>query len=155
METTQQATQESRTQRFGRYIATAAREAGYDIDGPRGGGKVELARDTGMSPSSVGRMLAGKTMPDPIHLASLAKALGLSLIELLYRSGVVPRDAFPALAAEESADAQPVTRISPAEAARQWGIRSPDRVAILESVVRTLIEKEQQEEERDRSRGAG
>src|ERR1044072_2007252 len=85
--------QVSRARRFAEYIRPVAVAAGYDIDSPRGGGKKALAEDTGMSASSVGRMLAGQTLPEPVHLERLAEALGISLMDLLVRSGVVSEKA--------------------------------------------------------------
>jgi transcriptional regulator with XRE-family HTH domain len=148
---TQQPTEQSRTQRFAEYMRRAVREAGYDIDSQRGGGRVALARDTGMSPSSVGRMLAGKTLPEPNHLEALAKALGVSLPDLLVQSGVVSRGIFPEHVIEAPLAEVSAPHPSPAEAAQMWGIKSPDRIAILESLVRTLQEQEWQDEGRGRS----
>jgi transcriptional regulator with XRE-family HTH domain len=122
----------SGTQRFGQYMTEAVRAAGYDIDSPRGGGRVALARLTGMSPSSVGRMLAGQTLPDPVHLETLANALSLPLGELLVRSGLISRGAIPD-------QPQPAPRpLAPAEAARRLGITDPLRVALFEALVATL-----------------
>lgn len=57
--------EQSRAARFAARIREAAQAAGYDVDSPRGGGKAELARRAGMTKSSIGRILAGRTMPDP------------------------------------------------------------------------------------------
>ncbi|NUL03567.1 helix-turn-helix transcriptional regulator [Streptomyces lunaelactis] len=134
--------QGSRTERFGAYMRRAAQEAGYDIDSPRGGGKKALAEATGMSASSVGRMLAGQTMPDPNFLERLADVLGVPLPELLVQSGLVSRDALPAGDYKERR--QP-PKPTPAEAARQLGIKSPPRVAMFESLVAHLLDEEEKE----------
>ncbi|MFF2650543.1 helix-turn-helix domain-containing protein [Streptomyces sp. NPDC058045] len=66
--------------RFGARVSEAARSAGYDIDGR--GGKAQLARDAGMSESSVGRVLAGKVIPDPKYFEPLARVIKIDPVEL-------------------------------------------------------------------------
>jgi transcriptional regulator with XRE-family HTH domain len=73
---------------FFEYVRKAAREAGFDIDSPRGGGKKALAEATGMSQASVSRMLAGSTVPEASHLSQLADALGVPRNELLNLAGI-------------------------------------------------------------------
>ncbi|MCY0943574.1 helix-turn-helix domain-containing protein [Streptomyces antarcticus] len=140
------ASQGSRTERFAEYIRQAVREAGYDIDSPRGGGKTRLARDTGMSTSSVGRMLAGKSMPDPAFMERLASALRMPLREMLFRSGLVtdPNALAPARPASPGEGGEPLTS---ADAARRLGIRSPARVAMFEGLVAHLVREEREEAE--------
>ncbi|MGJ5831356.1 helix-turn-helix transcriptional regulator [Streptomyces ossamyceticus] len=80
---------------FSEYVTKAARDAGYEIDAPRGGGRKALAEATGMSQSAVGRMLSGATTPSVYSLRSLASVLAVPFEEMLDRSGVAipPRDA--------------------------------------------------------------
>jgi transcriptional regulator with XRE-family HTH domain len=73
---------------FFEYVRTAAREAGFDIDSPRGGGKKALAEQVDMSSASVGRMLAGQTIPEASRLPVLADVLGLSRDRLLNLAGI-------------------------------------------------------------------
>ncbi|MFE9098526.1 helix-turn-helix domain-containing protein [Streptomyces sp. NPDC007264] len=122
---------ELRAEQFAAYVREAARRAGYDIDSPRGGGKTALARDTGMSPSSVGRMIAGKAMPDPAYFESLAAALRVPLSELLVLSGLISRDVFT--------EQQPPRSLSPREAAAELGIKEPAKVELFETMVRALL----------------
>lgn len=136
------AAQGGRTQRFAEYVKQAARASGYDIDSPRGGGRTALARDTGMSPSSIGRMLAGQTVPDPSHLEALAKALGIPLRELLVRSGFVSREA---ISGEMPGPEFVPVPLAPAEAARRLGIKHPERIRVFEAMVRALQEQEDEE----------
>lgn len=77
---------------FSEYVTQAARDAGYDIDSPRGGGKKALAEATGMSATSVGRMLAGTVATHAGFLPPLAKALGVTTDELLVAAGVLEAD---------------------------------------------------------------
>lgn len=135
------ASQVSRAQRFAEYIRPAVVAAGYDIDSPRGGGKKELAEAVGMSQSSVGRMLAGQTLPDPLHLEKLADVVGVPLMDLLERSGIVSR-------AEVAAGAPPPpptpdTPLTPETAARLLGIRSPDRIQMFTAMTKTLTDQEE------------
>jgi len=134
------APQASRAQRFAEYIRPAVVAAGYDIDSPRGGGKKKLAEDTGMSPSSIGRMLAGQTLPEPVHLERLAEVLGVSLMSLLVRSGVVSEKAGEGT---PRTPPTPDTPLTPETAARLLGIRSPDRVQMFTAVAKTLADQEE------------
>lgn len=133
--------QEDRTQQFARYIRAAVTSAGYDIDSPRGGGKKALAKATGMSQTSVGRMLSGQTMPDPAVLERLAEVLRLPLPELLVRSGLISGKSRTAI--EEvftpRNDPQPLT---PIEAAQRLGIQDPENVTFFERTVQMLLERE-------------
>lgn len=129
--------QRLRTERFGQYVAAAAREAGYDIDSPRGGGKKALAERAGMSHASVSRMLSGINIPDPRFFASLARALNVPLWRLLTESGLVPEDAD----APQRIHQLP-TPTSPHQAAAMLGIRNPKSVAIFEAMVNSLLDQE-------------
>src|SRR4051812_53348 len=126
----------TRAQKFGEYVSGAARAAGYDIDSPRGGGKKALAERAGMSHASVSRMLAGQTIPDPAYLERLAGALGVPLMELLVRSGIVSERA------SRTAGATPDVPLTPETAARLLGIRDPDRVQAFTTVAKTLADQE-------------
>ncbi|MFG7946327.1 helix-turn-helix domain-containing protein, partial [Streptomyces cacaoi] len=61
---------------------------GYDL-GPRGGGRSRFAETSGISPSSVGRLLRGDPVTDIRVLELLARALGTPLGEILIRAGVL------------------------------------------------------------------
>lgn len=150
------ASQVSRAQRFAEYIRPAVVAAGYDIDSPRGGGKKALAEDTGMSASSVGRMLAGQTMPDPAHLERLATVLRVSLIDLLIRSGIVSVEASGTVtpAAPTPAAPTPDPPLTHEEAARALGIRSPDRVQMFTAMAKSLADQEEADKDVRSGRGA-
>lgn len=134
------AARETRAQRFAEFIRPAVVAAGYDIDSPRGGGKKELALATGISQSSIGRMLSGETMPDPLSLEKLAGVLHLPLTELLVRSGVVTDR-------QRLGPAQPPLRpasLTVEKAAEELGIRTPDRIRIFKAMVETLRAQEEE-----------
>jgi transcriptional regulator with XRE-family HTH domain len=118
---------------FAVYIAAAARAAGYDIDAVRGGGKAALARDTGMPPSSVTRMLKGETLPDPQFYEALAHAVHVPVRELLVRAGILSSALTDTTESPRVASA-PTT---PEDAADQLGITDPvDREMFLAMIDR-------------------
>lgn len=117
-----------RAARFAARVREAARAAGYDVDSPRGGGKTELARRAGMTNSSIGRILAGRTMPDPYCLERLAAAVVVPVDELLELAGVV--------------SPQPRRRLTPREAAAGLGITDPGGVRVFEALVSALLDEQ-------------
>lgn len=143
----------STAQRFAEFIRPAVVAAGYDIDNPRGGGKKRLAETVGMSQSSVGRMLAGQTLPDPAHLERLADALGIPLMDLLIRSGIVSGRARHA--AKEEPPSAPREPLTPEAAARLLGIRSPDRVQMFSAMAKTLADQEEADSDNGVRAGRG
>lgn len=142
----------TRAQRFAEYIRPAVVAAGYDIDSPRGGGKKALAEATGMSASSVGRMLAGQTLPEPMHLERLADVLRVSLMDLLVRSGVVSEKA--SHTAQPPTVTPPEKTLTPEAAARALGIRSPDRVRMFTAMAKMLADQEKVDKDVHRGKGA-
>ncbi|WP_328403441.1 helix-turn-helix domain-containing protein [Streptomyces sp. NBC_00390] len=124
----------ARAQAFGQRVAEAARSAGYDIDSPRGGGKKELARRTGMTQSSVGRMLAGQTMPDAYRLEALANAVNMPVEELLVLHGII--------SPETNLSEAPRKNLTVPELAEMWGITDPHRVKFLGALVDFLLEEQ-------------
>jgi transcriptional regulator with XRE-family HTH domain len=135
---TGRAAPKSQAERFAEYIRPAVVAAGYDIDSPRGGGRKELADRTGASPSSIGRMLSGQTMPGPLLLEKLAEVLDLPLTELLVRAGVV--SGRRQVAADPSRSSAPSLTIE--DAARRLGIRSSKGVKMFKAMVETLRDEE-------------
>ncbi|MGW1840586.1 helix-turn-helix domain-containing protein [Streptomyces sp. NPDC002067] len=119
--------------RFGRLVADAARRAGYDIDTERGGGRAALARDAGMTASSVGRMLTGTTLPHPRFYEALAAAIRVPLRELLVEAEIIS----PQALTKQEAPRVPSAPVTPEEAATELGIEDPlDRELFLGMVAR-------------------
>lgn len=77
-----------RAQRFAAVVMPLLQEAGYT----EYGWQSRLAQDTGINDSTISRMRHGKAMPEIESLPALADALGVSLIELLVRTGLFPRE---------------------------------------------------------------
>lgn len=103
---------------FAAYVKAAARAAGYDIDRVNSGDKARLARDAGMSPTTLSRLLAGERMPDAKYLAPLARALRLNPIDLLVESGILPSES----RSQSDAHAVASTPITPDAVADSWGV---------------------------------
>lgn len=128
----------TRAERFGQYVAEAARAVGYDIDSPRGGGKKALAEDAGMSHASVSRMLSGQTIPDPKFFEPLADSVGIELFDLLVRSGLVSDE----IKIPGSDRPPKPRRLTPTQAAHALGINDPRNIAVFEALVNSLLEQE-------------
>lgn len=130
----------TQAQRFGRWASEAARVAGYDIDSQRGGGRVEIARKTGMSGSTVGRILAGKTLPSPRYYSAWAEALDVTLREVLIEAGAVTADDLDAVAERFI----PITSLTPEDAAPLLGITIPANVRLFVSMVENILSQERE-----------
>lgn len=139
----------TRAQRFGHFIARAAREAGYDIDGQRSGGRKALAEASGMGQTAVGRMLAGQSVPNPRYFEPLADALGLPLEQVLIEAEVISEDALTSAAAA-TVNPGPLT---PKEAAARLGITMPTNVRLFIAMVENM-QKEEDGPKGSSSRGA-
>lgn len=129
----------TRAQRFAALVVPAAERAGYTGHGAG----ARLARDTGMSESSVSRMLKGQSVPDMIFWAPLAKVLDIELIDLLTAMGI-PREALRALS--ETDQSQVGSRsITPEQAANRVGISDPVGVEMLTATIERLKRLEEQQ----------
>ena len=127
---------------FAAYVAAAARAAGYDIDSPRGGGRTALARDAGVSLSTISRLLSGERAPDPIYFEGIARALGVPLRELLHRSGIISAESIHNWP-DSAVRSRPIT---PREAADDLGITDPvDREMFLAMVDRLRRQRAEQD----------
>jgi transcriptional regulator with XRE-family HTH domain len=118
---------------FAVFIRNAARKAGYDIDSPRGGGKTALAQDTGMSLSSVSRMLSGQSTPDASYFEKLAKALNVSAFVLLEKTMILTPDSY-----DRPPDPPPRQKVTVDEAAADLGITEPVAVEAFRAMVAAL-----------------
>ena len=110
----------TRAQRFAAIVVPAAERAGYTGHGA----KARLARDTGMTESSVGRMWQGTALPDARFYSALSKAIGINLGTLLVEGGIISPESLQSLS--ETDRSQVGSTLTPEEAADRLGIR--DRV---------------------------
>lgn len=116
----------SRAKRFAAVVKPAAHRAGYTGHGAN----ARLARDTGITESTISRMMLGQTVPDPRFFAPLAAVLGLNLIDLLVDAEVIPVEMLPSLSETRSSRVR--SPFTPEEAATELGFTDPaDREAYL------------------------
>lgn len=125
--------------RFGALVTELAIDAGYDLTSGAGG-RAALARDTGMSPSAIGRTLDGKTLPMPQQLEALARAVHTDVRTLLVTAGVISSQSWPKDANTHVLSANSHQQpLSPEAAADMWGITEPGIRSMLISSVQQAI----------------
>jgi transcriptional regulator with XRE-family HTH domain len=132
------------------YVREAALHAGYDIDSPRGGGKTKLATDSGMSLTTLSRLLSGERMPDARYFAGLAKALGVPLTELLVRSGIIPEENLT----QEYLQSVRSRSLTPGDVANNWGIYDPEGRELVRAMYERFRKDRQTPAEPDRTGSA-
>lgn len=76
--------------RLGTLVRRLAIAAGYELDRINSGAVVRLARDAGMSQSSLSKLLAGTRMPEARYFAGLANAIGCDPIDLFVEAEILP-----------------------------------------------------------------
>lgn len=133
----------TRAQKFAAVVVPPAREAGYT---GRGAG-ARLARDAGMSESSVSRMLKGEALPEMRFWAPLTKLLGIDLVDLLAEMGIPPESLQPLSETDQSqVGSRP---ISPEEAADRLGLKDEAGRHMLIATIERLKRLEEQNEDDD------
>ncbi|MFG3346873.1 helix-turn-helix domain-containing protein [Streptomyces sp. NPDC048018] len=80
---------------FARWVEGLMRARGYDIDSPRGGGKSRIADEAGVHRAAVTRLLQRQSMPDLETMRRIAPLLGVSVRDMLIRSGRVTPEELP------------------------------------------------------------
>ncbi|MFZ3472286.1 helix-turn-helix domain-containing protein [Streptomyces sp. 4.24] len=80
---------------FAAWVEGLMRQRGYDIDNPRGGGKSRIADEAGVHRAAVTRLLQRQSMPDLETMRRIAPLLGVSVRDMLIRSGRVSPDELP------------------------------------------------------------
>ncbi|MFF5364298.1 helix-turn-helix domain-containing protein [Streptomyces scabiei] len=117
---------------FAAWIEGVMRAHGYDIDGPRGGGRTRLAEDAGVHRAAITRLLQRRSMPDLETMRGLSRALGVPVRDLLIRSGKLTEQDLPRPSAPHgittAAEAQP---LSAEQAATALGIPVHLRAAFV------------------------
>ena len=118
----------TRAERFAAYVRPAAQAAGYVGHGS----KARLAADTGMTDSSVSRMLAGQAIPDPRFFEAIAEHLKIDVRDLLVEAGIIS-----ARLLTETSQSQVRSRVTPETAADELGFTDPvERQMFLATVER-------------------
>ncbi|MFF2922760.1 helix-turn-helix domain-containing protein [Streptomyces celluloflavus] len=116
-------------QTFAAWLRDQLLTRGY----PEHGGQRKFAKDSGISPATVSRLLRADGLPDLRTLHLLAEALGVPLGEILVRAGVATPEQLAAAARPISPD--PIT---PKQAAAELGITDPQSVQAFETMVGAL-----------------
>lgn len=131
----------TRAQRFAAIVAPAAQRAGYTGHGSN----ARLAADTGMSDSSVSRMLKGQAIPELRFFPAIAEHLDLSIIDLLAEMGIPPETL---RALSETDPSQVGSRsISPSQMADRAGINDPVGREMLAATIERLKRLEQHQDD--------
>ncbi|MCY0959639.1 helix-turn-helix domain-containing protein [Streptomyces sp. H27-H5] len=123
-----------RAQQFADWLHQQLTAKGYDLSGARSGGKSRFAEDSGISPSTVGRLLEGKRVTDMDVLARLAENLGVTLGTVLLRAGIVSTDDLVAIQEPETGP----DAMTPEQAATALNITDPHKRAVFVSMANTL-----------------
>ncbi|MFD5873749.1 helix-turn-helix domain-containing protein [Streptomyces sp. NPDC060322] len=123
-----------RAQTFADWLHEQLTAKNYDLSGARSGGKSRFAEDSGISPSTVGRLLEGKRVTDMDVLARLAENLGVTLGTVLLRAGIVSTADLVAIQEPETGP----DAMTPEQAATALKITDPHKRAVFVSMTETL-----------------
>lgn len=123
-------------QDFANLVSDHATKAGYDLSGPRSGGRKKLAKDTGMCHASVCRMLNGQVIPQVWFLERLGDAINVHVFVLLEAAGIVSPGALTTPTPPQS---KPLTV---RQAAEGFGITRLLNIRLLEAVTTVLLNDE-------------
>lgn len=111
--------------RFSALVIRLATRKGYDLT-PGTGDRAKLADAVGMSRSTFGRMLDGKTLPLPQHFERIAEGLGADVRDLLIEGEVISPESWPKGDSADVRSANPQNPpLTPEAAADAWGITDP------------------------------
>lgn len=89
-------------QPFGEWLRKEMLRQGYEVDGPRAGGRTLLAKRSGISLSIISRILGENRVPEVPALRAIGKTLGYTLGEMMVFAGLAEPEELP----------QPVARVS-------------------------------------------
>jgi transcriptional regulator with XRE-family HTH domain len=120
---------------FAQWLTDQLTARGYNVTGLRSGGRSRFAADSGLSPSTVGRLLRGDGANDLNTLTTLANALNIPLPEILVRANVISDDELTRLANRHGATPTPLT---PEQAADELGITDPQARRVYLATVEAL-----------------
>lgn len=81
---------------FGTWLREEMLRQGYEVDGPRAGGRTLLAKKSGISLSIISRTLNENRIPDFPALRAIGKTLGYTLAEMMVFAGIAEEGDLPA-----------------------------------------------------------
>lgn len=126
----------TRAQRFAAIVKPAAIAAGYTGRGA----KAQLARDTGISESTINLLWQGKRIPEPQTFERLAEVVRIDLRDLLIEADIVS-----ATSLTETGPSQVRSQpIAPEDAADELGISDPVGREMFLAMVERLRRQEQE-----------
>jgi transcriptional regulator with XRE-family HTH domain len=142
------ATPQERVREFCALVLPALEAAGYTGYGSQ----QRLVADTGMSSSSVSRLIKGEQIPHVKFFPALAAVTGLNPVELLVAAEILPREYLESQQTLSETKPSQVgsDSITPEEAAERLGIRNDVGRHMFLAVVDKL---RQDEDEADTSEG--
>lgn len=82
-------------QPFGEWLREEMLRQGYEVDGPRAGGRTLLAKRSGISLSIVSRILGENRVPEVPALRAIGKTLGYTLGEMMVFAGLAEPEELP------------------------------------------------------------
>jgi len=80
---------------FGLWLREEMLRQGYEVDGPRAGGRTLLAKKSGISLSIISRILNDDRVPDLPALRAIGKALGYGLGQMMVFAGLAEPGELP------------------------------------------------------------
>lgn len=143
------ATPQERVRQFCAFVLPALEAAGYTGYGSQ----QRLVADTGMSSSSVSRLIKGEQIPHVKFFPALAAVTGLNPVELLVAAEILPREYLESqqTLSENNPSQVGSDPITPEEAAERLGIRGDMGKRMFAAMVDTL--RQDDEDEADTSEG--
>lgn len=73
---------------FGEWLRQEMERRGYELEGPRAGGKTRLAQEADVSLSIISRILSGGRVPEIKALRAIGQVFGIPLGDMMIRAGL-------------------------------------------------------------------
>lgn len=77
---------------FGVWLRREMERRGYELEGPRAGGRTRLAKETGLNLSIISRILGENRVPEVKALRAIASVLAIPITDMLVHAGVLEPD---------------------------------------------------------------
>lgn len=147
-ETTNTGGQPAEAEPFSKWLMRTATDRGYDVE-PGGGGRSALARAAKVSPAQIGRALDGHATPSTDTLRALARPLGVTYAEMLFRAGLLTAvdvaEVMGEVGEPSEADIRTIKfprEMSPEEMISTLGVTDPADQAVVLAVIERLRSRE-------------
>lgn len=113
---------------FASWLAHQLTRRGYDVSGPRSGGRTRAAADSGISPATIGRWLREEPVADIDVYRRLSEWLEHPFGDILVRAGLLQPEDLTAPPPDDG------TQITPEQAADKLGLKGHSRELFLLNV---------------------